>query len=139
MLLQAFYSIRSSAVLAQPRVKRLVSTDHFSVDGTLIEGLGFDGSGGPPAEGGGRNTEAGFHGQKRPNQTRASTTDPDARLYRKGKGKEAKLCFMGHGLMENRHGAAGRYLPDAGRRACRTCCGAAHDRASVPKLLAVPT
>lgn len=61
-------------------------------------------SGEPPAQGGGHNTEANFHGQKRSNETHAWTTDPDARLYRKGRGKEAKLCFMGHGLMENRHG-----------------------------------
>ena len=53
---------------------------------------------------GGRNAEAAFHGHKRTNETHASTTDPDARLYRKGKGKVAKLCFMGHGLMENRNG-----------------------------------
>src|SRR5580704_12153825 len=52
----------------------------------------------------GRNTEADFHGKKRSNETHVSTTDPDARLYRKGPGKEAKLCFIGHGLMENRHG-----------------------------------
>lgn len=58
----------------------------------------------PPAGGGGRNAEADFHGQKRTNDTHGSTTDPDARLYKKGKGKEAKLCFIGHGLMENRHG-----------------------------------
>jgi hypothetical protein len=63
-----------------------------------------DGSGEPPAQGGGRNAEADFHGQKRSNDTHASTTDPEARLYRKGKGKETKLCFIGHGLMENRHG-----------------------------------
>ena len=100
-----------SAVLAQPRVKRLLSTDHFSVDGTLIEAWASmksfkpkDGSGEPPAEGGGRNWEADFHGHKRSNETHASSTDPEARLYRKGQGKEAKLCFMGHGLMENRHG-----------------------------------
>src|SRR4249919_1642012 len=62
------------------------------------------GSGEPPADGGGRNAEADFHGQKRSNETHASTTDPDARLYRKGRGKEAKLCFMGHALMENRNG-----------------------------------
>ena len=62
-----------------------------------------DGSGEPPA-GGGRNAEANFHGEKRTNDTHASTTDPDVRLYKKGNGKEAKLCFMGHGLMENRHG-----------------------------------
>jgi transposase len=100
-----------AAVLAQPKVKRLLSTDHFSVDGTLIEAWASmksvkpkDGSGEPPAEGGGRNAEVDFHGQKRSNETHASTTDPDATLYRKGKGKETKLCFIGHGLMENRHG-----------------------------------
>lgn len=100
-----------AAVLLQPKVKRLLSTDHFSVDGTLIEAWASmksvkrrDGSAPPPAEGGGRNAEADFHGQKRTNDTHASTTDPEARLYKKGKGKEAKLCFMGHGLMENRHG-----------------------------------
>lgn len=53
---------------------------------------------------GGRNTEADFRGEKRSNETHASTTDPDARLYRKGAGKEAKLCFLGHALMENRSG-----------------------------------
>ena len=100
-----------AAVLAQPKVKKLLSSDHFSVDGTLIEAWASmksvkakDGSGEPPAQGGGRNAEADFHGQKRSNDTHASTTDPDARLYRKGKGKETKLCFIGHGLMENRHG-----------------------------------
>ncbi|MCS3689221.1 transposase [Bradyrhizobium elkanii] len=99
-----------AAVLAQPRVKKLLSSDHFSVDGTLIEAWASmksvkpkDGSGEPPAQGG-RNADADFHGQKRSNDTHASTTDPDARLYRKGKGKETKLCFIGHGLMENRHG-----------------------------------
>jgi transposase len=99
------------AILAQPKVKTLLSTDHFSVDGTLIEAWASmksvkpkDGSGEPPAEGGGRNQDADFHGERRSNETHASTTDPDARLYKKGKGKEAKLCFMGHGLMENRHG-----------------------------------
>ena len=100
-----------ASVLAQPKVRKLVSTDHFSVDGTLIEAWASmksvkprDGSGEPPVQGGGRNAEADFHGQKRTNHTHASATDPEARLYRKGKGKEAKLCFMGHGLMENRHG-----------------------------------
>jgi transposase len=100
-----------AALMAQPKVKRLLSTDHFSVDGTLIEAWASmksfkakDGSGEPLAQGGGRNAEADFHDQKRSNDTHASTTDPDARLYRKGQGKEAKLCFMGQGLMENRHG-----------------------------------
>ena len=99
-----------AAVLAEPRVKKHLSTDHFSVDGTLIEAWASmksfrpkDGSDNPP-EGGGRNAEANFHGQKRSNETHASTTDPDARLYRKGPGKEAKLSFIGHGLMENRSG-----------------------------------
>jgi len=102
-----------SAVLEQPGVKRLLSSDHFSVDGTLIEAWASmksvrprDGSGDPPpsSPGSGRNGEADFHGHKRSNATHASTTDPEARLYKKGKGKEAKLCFMGHSLMENRHG-----------------------------------
>ena len=99
------------AVLDQPRVKRLLSTDHFSVDGTLIEAWASmksfkpkDGSDEPPPSGGGRNVETDFHGQKRSNETHASTTDPEALLYRKGAGKEAKLCFMGHALMENRNG-----------------------------------
>jgi hypothetical protein len=52
----------------------------------------------------GSNAEVDFHGQKRSNATHASVTDPEARLYRKGKGKEAKLCYMGHALMENRNG-----------------------------------
>ncbi|HSM40801.1 MAG TPA: IS5 family transposase [Afifellaceae bacterium] len=100
-----------AAVLAQPRVKRLLSSDHFSVDGTLIEAWASmksfkprDGSDDGSAAGGGRNPEADFHGKKRSNQTHSSTTDPGARLYRKGPGKEARLCFIGHGLMENRSG-----------------------------------
>jgi len=63
-----------------------------------------DGSDEPPASGGGRNAEADFHGQKRSNEMHASATDPEARLYRKGSGKEVKLCFMGHALTENRNG-----------------------------------
>src|SRR3984885_3793444 len=99
------------AILEQPRVKQLLSTDHFSVDGTLIEAWASmksfkpkDGSDEPPVEGGGRNWEADFRGQRRSNDTHASTTDPEAKLYRKGLGKEAKLCFIGHALMENRNG-----------------------------------
>ena len=98
------------AVLAQPRVKRLLSTDHFSVDGTLIEAWASmksfkpkDGSNEPPTDEGGRNQDADFHGRKRSNDTHASTSDPEAKLYRKGSGKEAKICFMGHALMENRN------------------------------------
>ena len=100
------------AVLAQPKVKRLVSSDHFSVDGTLIEAWasmksfrkkdgGDDGGAGP-----GRNAGRDFHGERRSNETHRSATDPEARLYRKGDGQPAKLCYMGHVLMENRHGLA---------------------------------
>ena len=86
-----------------------MSDEHFTVDGTLIEAWAslksFRPKDTPPPEGGsGRNPEVDFHGEKRLNQTHASTTDPEARLFKKGKGKEAKLCFMGHVLMENRHG-----------------------------------
>lgn len=99
-----------AAVLAQPRVKRLLSSEHFSVDGTLIEAWaslksfrrkdGKDDSGDGP----GRNAERNFHGEKRSNETHESTTDPEARLYRKGDGQPAKLCYLGHALMENRNG-----------------------------------
>ena len=99
-----------TAVLARPRVKKLLSSEHFSVDGTLIQAWASmksfkptDGSDDPPA-GGGRNREADFHGKERSNETHASTTDPQARLYKKGAGKETRLCFIGHGLMENRSG-----------------------------------
>ena len=99
------------AVLAQPRVKRLMSSDHFSVDGTLIEAWASlksfrrtDGGDNDP-DGPGRNAERGFHAEKRSNDTHRSTTDPEARLYKKG-GQPAKLCYMGHALMENRHGLA---------------------------------
>lgn len=99
-----------SAVLARPRVKRLLSSDHFSVDGTLIEAWASMKSFRPkdeerePPEDGGRNAEANFRGETRSNETHASTTDPDARLYRKADGQPAQLCYMGHALMENRHG-----------------------------------
>ena len=100
------------AVLRQPRIKALLSDEHFSVDGSLIEAWASmksfkpkdAGEDEPPGSGGGRNRERDFHGERRSNATHASTTDPDARLYRKGRGKEARLCHMGHLLMENRHG-----------------------------------
>jgi transposase len=104
-----------ASVLNLPQVRELLSSEHFSVDGTLIEAWASmksfvpkDG-GNPPAgkddsEGGGRNAERDFHGEKRKNDTHSSTTDPDARLFRKGAGKEAKLCHMGHLLTENRNG-----------------------------------
>src|SRR5436190_1517362 len=97
-----------TAVLNQAGVKALLSDDHFSVDGTLIAAWASiksfrpkDGSGGPPAPG--RNGERDFHGEKRSNETHASTTDPDARLYRKGPGQPAKLAYLAHVLMATRH------------------------------------
>jgi transposase len=96
-------------LLARPEVKRLLSTEHFSVDGTLIQAWASqksfrrkDGEDEPP--GPGRNGEKDFKGEKRSNTTHASTTDPDARLYRKGGGQPAELCYLGHALMENRSG-----------------------------------
>ena len=102
-----------AAVLAQPKVKRLLSSDHFSVDGTLIEAWASmksfkpkaqDATDPPPPDVGGRNADVDFKGQKRSNDTHESTADPEARLYRKGQGMEAKFCFLGHTLMENRSG-----------------------------------
>lgn len=101
-----------AAMLAQPEVKQLLSSDHFSVDGTLIEAWASiksfrrkDG-GDDDSQGAGRNAERNFHKEKRSNDTHQSTTDPQARLYKKGDGQPAKLCYMGHALMENRHGLA---------------------------------
>src|SRR5437879_7091528 len=98
-----------AAVLNQERVKALLSDDHFSVDGTLIEAWASmksfrpkDGSGEPPAPG--RNGERDFRGEKRSNETHASTTDPDARLFRKAAGQASKRCHMAHVLMQNRNG-----------------------------------
>ena len=98
-----------AAVLAHPKVSRLLSSEHFSVDGTMIEAWASmksvkakDGSDEPP--GPGRNGEQDFRGERRTNDTHESTTDPDARLYRKGPGREARLGFIGHALMENRNG-----------------------------------
>ena len=100
------------AVLAQPRVKRLLSSEHFSVDGTLLEAWASiksfrrkDGGDNDP-DGTGRNAERGFHKEKRSNDTHQSRSDPEARLYKKSAGQPARLCYMGHALMENRHGLA---------------------------------
>lgn len=132
------------AILAHRKVAPLLSDDHFTVDGTLVQAWASMKSfvakePPPPPEGGpgssaqapsepaekaddnaqpastetpmpttdankSRNEEVNFHGQKRGNATHASTTDPEARLFRKGKGKEAKLSYMGHATTENRHG-----------------------------------
>jgi transposase len=100
-----------AAILTQPEIQRLLSDDHFSVDGTLVQAWASlksfkPRSGGeqPPPADGGRNEDIDFRGEKRSNRTHAATTDPDAMLYRKGPGMEAKLCFIGHALMENRNG-----------------------------------
>lgn len=93
-----------SKLLNHPQVKPLLSDEHFSVDGTLIEAWAshksFRKKDGSDEDG------TDFHGQKRSNDTHASTTDPDSRLYRKAAGREAKLCYMGHATMENRNGLA---------------------------------
>src|SRR5437868_6143954 len=130
-----------AAVLAHPKVKPLLSDEHFSVDGTLIEAWASmksfrakDGSDEPPRPG--RNGERNFHNEERSNDTHASTTDPQAKLYKKGKGKEAKLCFMGHALMENRHGSSCR--PKRPRRAARPSARR-HWNCSTGRLPAHPT
>ena len=88
----------------------LMSDDHFTVDGTLIEAWASlksfkpkDGSNDNPPDDPG-NPTVNFHGERRSNATHESTTDPEARLARKGAGKEAKLCYSGNALMENRNG-----------------------------------
>src|SRR5450830_1417509 len=93
-----------SKLLNHAQVKPLLSDEHFSVDGTLIEAWASQKSF-RPKDGSG-DDGANFHGQKRNNDTHASTSDPDSRLYRKASGREAKLCYMGHVTMENRHGLA---------------------------------
>jgi IS5 family transposase len=97
-----------SRVLAQAERKHLLSREHFTVDGTLIEAWAsvksFRPKDDPPSTGGGKNETVDFKGKTLKNDTHASVTDPDARLYRKGKTKESKLCYQGHTLMENRNG-----------------------------------
>ena len=101
------------AVLAQAHERELLSNEHFTVDGTLIEAWAGQKSfkrkdrpetKTPPDDPG--NPSVDFHGEQRRNDTHQSTTDPEARLARKGAGKEAKLSYAGHVLMENRHGLA---------------------------------
>jgi hypothetical protein len=95
-----------SKLLNHPQVKPLLSDEHFSVDGTLIEAWASQKSFRPKDGSGDPDAGANFHGQQRKNDTHASTTDPDCRLYRKAAGREARLCYMGHATMENRHGLA---------------------------------
>lgn len=98
------------AIVGEARRRKLLSDEHFTVDGTLLEAWASmkslrpkDGVGSPPA-GEGRNPEVNFRGERRANETHESTTDPEARLTRKGPGREAKLCFAGHVLMDNLEG-----------------------------------
>ena len=105
------------------RARPYMSDEHFTVDGTLIEAWASqksfrrkDGKGKPPGPGG----EVDFHKEKRKNQTHESTTDPDARLFKKSKGSEAKLGYLGHVLMENRNGLLVQtFLTEANGRAER--------------------
>ena len=103
---QAFFD----RVLAQARQRDLLSDEHFTVDATLLEAWASlksfrpkDNPGGTPPDDPG-NPTVDFHGERRSNETHQSTTDREARLYRKGKGREAKLYYMGHAVMENRNG-----------------------------------
>ena len=105
---QAFFG----RVLAQARQRQLLSDEHFTVDGTLIEAWAGQksfqpktrGPAPPPDDPG--NPTVDFRGQRRSNETHVSTTDPEARLYKKGRRQEAKLGYLGHVLMDNRHGLA---------------------------------
>jgi transposase len=105
---QAFFD----QILAQARAHALLSDEHFTVDGTLIEAWAGqksfkskqDSPTPPPDDPG--NPTVDFRGERRSNATHASTTDPDARLAKKAQGREATLCYQGHLLMENRHGLA---------------------------------
>jgi hypothetical protein len=102
-----FFRSLLKAILQDPQIRPLLSNEHFSIDGTMIEAWASmksfrrtDGSDEPP--GPGRNSARDFHGETLSNKTHASTTDPDARLYKKAKGQAAKLCHLGHVVMENR-------------------------------------
>src|SRR4029077_872902 len=107
-----------TAVVEQADVQGLLSNEHFTVDGTLIEAWAGhksfkrkgDDQQTPPDDRG--NPSVDFHGERRRNATHQSTTDPEARLARKGSGKEARLCFAGHVQMDNRHGLPGHWHRD---------------------------
>ncbi len=108
-----------AGVVRQADAKRLLSEEHFTIDGTLLEAWasqksfhpkrGSDGprDGGDADDGGPRNPAVNFHGERRSNATHASVTDPDARLAKKGGGKEAELCHQASVTMDNRHGLIG--------------------------------
>jgi transposase len=102
-------------IVGEAKRRRLLSPDHFTVDGTLLDAWASlksfkpkdpptDGTPPPSGATGGKNPEVDFRGERRSNATHQSTTDPEARLARKGNGQTARLCFQGHVLMENRNG-----------------------------------
>ena len=98
-----------AAVTAEAERRQLLSSDHFTVDGTLLQAWASLKSvrprdGEAPPQAGGRNPDVDYRGQRRRNETHVSATDPEARLARKGDGQETKLAFAGHVLMENRNG-----------------------------------
>ena len=106
--------MRTSVIVSQARRKRLLSDEHFTVDGTLVEAWAGQKSfqakqeaaarKEPPAEGGGSNPTVNFRKEKRRNQTHESLTDPSARLFKKSRGAEARLGYLGHVITENRNG-----------------------------------
>jgi transposase len=125
------------AVLDQARDAALLSDEHFTVDGTLIEAWASlksfqrkDGGSPPPPDDPG-NPTVNFHGETRTNDTHASTSDPDAQLARKGKGKEAKLAYLGHVLLDNRHGLVANVCATA-------ATGTAEREAALELLKTVP-
>jgi transposase len=99
-----------SRVLGLAKEAQFLSNEHFSVDGTLLESWASHKSfvpkdnGNKPLPPGGKDKEIDFHGEKRSNKTHQSTTDPESRLFKKSKGSPAKLCYMGHAVIENRNG-----------------------------------
>ena len=105
---EAFFS----AIRSQAEAHKLLSREHFSLDGTLIEAAAAlkslrpleESEDEPPPGGGGRNPEVDWRGERRSNATHRSATDPEARLARKGNSQAAKLCYAGHSLTENRNG-----------------------------------
>jgi len=123
-------------VVAQAAQRGLLSGEHFTVDGTLIEAWASlksfkrTGAAAPPPDDPG-NPTVDFHGERRSNATHVSTTDPEARLARKGPGKEAKLAYQGHAVMDNRHGLV--------VNACATqATGTAEREAAVELATALP-
>jgi transposase len=119
-----------SAVVEQARERGLLSSDHFSVDGTMIEAWASTKSFRPKGDDSGDNNSfPDFRGTKRSNDTHESKTDPESKLWRKGRGREAKLAYMGHALMENRNGLVVDFeVTEAGGKAEREAAITMTDR-----------